>query len=78
MMVLRQALQLVGAGCIIGLILAFGATQMIASALFGVSAHDPLSLFTVVLVLAAVAAGAAYRPARWAMRVDPMTSIRTE
>jgi ABC-type antimicrobial peptide transport system permease subunit len=78
MMVLRQALQLVGRGFVIGLILAFGATRIIAAALFGVSAHDPMTLGMVVLVLAAVAVGAAYLPARWAMRVDPMTSIRNE
>jgi ABC-type antimicrobial peptide transport system permease subunit len=78
MMVLRQTLQLVGSGFVIGLILAFGATRIIAAALFGVSAHDPITLGMVVLVLAAVAVGAAYLPARWAMRVDPMTAIRNE
>jgi ABC-type antimicrobial peptide transport system permease subunit len=78
MMVLRQALQLVGKGFAIGLVLAFGATRIIAAALFGVSVHDPMTLCIVVLVLAAVAVGAAYLPARWAMRVDPITSIRSE
>ena len=78
MMVLRQALQLVGRGFVVGLILAFGATRIIAAALFGVSAHDPMTLGMVVLVLAAVAVGAAYLPARWAIKVDPMTAICNE
>jgi ABC-type antimicrobial peptide transport system permease subunit len=78
MLVLRQALQLVAKGFAIGLILAFGAIRIITAVLFGVSAHDPMTLCIVVLVLGAVALGAAYLPARWAMGVDPMTSIRTE
>ncbi|MBK5295237.1 MAG: FtsX-like permease family protein [Acidobacteriia bacterium] len=78
LMVLWHALRLVGTGFALGLILAFGATRVIAAALFGVSAHDPMTLFIVALLLATVAVGAAYLPARWAMRVDPMTSIRTE
>jgi hypothetical protein len=78
MLVLRQAVEVVGKGFVIGLILAFGATRIITATLFGVSAHDPMTLCIVVLVLAAVAIGAAYLPARWAMGVDPMTSIRAE
>jgi ABC-type antimicrobial peptide transport system permease subunit len=77
-MVLRQAFQVVGRGFAIGLILAFGATRIIEAALFGVSAHDPMTLGVVALLLTAVALGAAYLPARWATRVDPMISIRTE
>jgi ABC-type antimicrobial peptide transport system permease subunit len=78
MMVLRQALRLVGTGLAAGLILAFGATRIIAGALFGVTTHDPLTLCIVLVLLAGVAVGAAYLPARWAMRVDPMLSIRAE
>jgi macrolide transport system ATP-binding/permease protein len=77
-MVLRQALQLVGIGFAAGSIAAFGVTRLIQSVLFGVSAHDPATLGIVGFLLAAVAIGAAYLPARWAMRVDPMLSIRAE
>jgi predicted permease len=77
-MVLRQALRLVGTGLGIGLIAAFGATQVIKSALFGVSAHDPLTLCLVAGLLGGVGAAAVYLPARWAMRVDPMLSIRAD
>jgi ABC-type antimicrobial peptide transport system permease subunit len=78
LLVLRHALRLVGTGFALGLILAFGATRVIAAVLFGVRAHDPMTLFIVALLLAVVSAAAAYLPARWAMRVDPITSIRTE
>lgn len=77
-LVVRQALQLVGIGAVIGLILALGVAQVIASAFFGVTAYDPLTFCIVFILLAAVAAGAAYLPARWAMKVNPMVSIRTE
>lgn len=77
-MVLRGALRLVGTGFALGLILAFGVTRVIAAVLFGVSTHDPVTLFIVALLLAITAIAATYLPARWAMRVDPMTSIRTE
>jgi ABC-type antimicrobial peptide transport system permease subunit len=78
LMVLRRALRLVGTGVAIGLVLAWGAARIVASALFGVTAHDPLTLCVVFLLFAGVAAGAAYLPARWAMRVDPVLSIRAE
>jgi predicted permease len=78
LMVLRRALRLVATGFVLGLIPAFAVTRVIAAALFGLSPHDPLTLCIVALLLAAVAVGATYVPARWAMRVDPMTSIRTE
>jgi predicted permease len=74
--VLRQAFRIVGTGLAAGLLLSFAASRLIASVLFGVSPNDPLTLAGVILVLATVAAVAAYLPARWAMRVDPMRSIR--
>jgi ABC-type antimicrobial peptide transport system permease subunit len=77
-MVLQQALRLTAIGCGIGVILAFGATRVITNALYGVGAHDPTTLLLVVGLLALVALGAAYLPARWATRVDPITSIRAE
>jgi ABC-type antimicrobial peptide transport system permease subunit len=48
------------------------------SLLFGVSATDPLTFVIVMLLVAMVAALAAYIPARSAMRVDPMIALRYE
>jgi ABC-type lipoprotein release transport system permease subunit len=47
------------------------ASRVLGHLLFGVSASDPLTLASVTIVLAAVAALAAYVPARRAMSVDP-------
>lgn len=76
--VLGQALRLAGIGLAIGLVLSFAATQLIESALFGVTAGDPWTLCVVSVLLAGVALAAAYLPARWAMNVDPLVSIRAE
>jgi ABC-type lipoprotein release transport system permease subunit len=46
--------------------------------LFDVSTHDPATLATVALALAAVATLAGYVPARRAMRVDPIVALRSE
>lgn len=77
-LVLRQAIRLAGVGLAIGMLLAFGATRILTNVLFGVTAHDPVALALVVLVLAAVALAAAWLPMRWAVRVDPVQSIRAE
>jgi ABC-type antimicrobial peptide transport system permease subunit len=77
-MVLRQGMATIGVAVAIGLAVAFFATRLLASQLFGVSATDPVTFTIVPLVLAAVALAACYIPARRASRVDPLIALRSE
>jgi putative ABC transport system permease protein len=77
-MVMWMGLQLVALGVCVGLLGSLGATRAIASQLWGVSAHDPLTLAGVSAVLLTVGCAACYFPARRATRVDPMVALRYE
>jgi predicted permease len=77
-MVVRQGLELTGAGIIIGLIGAVVLTRVMASLLFGVSATDVVTFAAVPVVLMATALLACYLPARRATRVDPVIALREE
>ena len=80
--VMREALLLVGAGVLIGvpasLVLGRLASNRISGLLFGLQSTDPLTIAGATLLLALIAAGAGYLPARRASRVDPMVALRTE
>ena len=65
-------------GAAIGIAASLALTRLMAKQLFGISAHDPLTYASVALVLILVAVAACYIPARRAVRVDPMTSLRCE
>ena len=74
-MVLREAVWLVGMGVAIGVPAALLGSQALGKMLFGLKASDPFSMVLAVGVLAAVAAFAAYLPARRAAGMDPASSL---
>jgi putative ABC transport system permease protein len=77
-MILRQSFSVVAIGLVIGLFAALALTRLMASLLYGVSAHD-FSIYALVLfVLSAAALFASYLPARRAMNVDPTVALRYE
>ena len=78
MMILGQGLRTVLIGVVIGLAGSLALTRAIQSLLFGVTASDPLTLATVMLLLVVVALLACYIPARRAAKVDPMVALRYE
>jgi predicted permease len=77
-MVVRQGMIVTIAGIIVGLVVALGATRLLASLLYEVSAYDPLTFTIVPIVLFAVSLLAAWLPARRAAAVDPLTAMRVE
>ncbi|MFY9609602.1 MAG: ABC transporter permease [Blastocatellia bacterium] len=77
-LVLNEGLRLVGSGVAVGLVVAAGATRLLASFLYGVSPLDAATFAAIPLVLALVALLASYLPARRAAKVDPMIALRYE
>ena len=77
-MVLREGLELVGIGLVLGIVAAVSMQKAVASEIYGVRALDPLVLVSVMAVLAIVALAACAVPARRAMRVDPIIALRSE
>ena len=69
-------LVLVGIG--IGLTSAFAVTRLLSGLLFAVSATDPLTFVGIPILLAVVALGACFLPARRATKLDPMATLRAE
>jgi len=53
-------------------------TRTMSGMLFGVGARDPLTLILPAVVLAVVALGASWIPARRAARVHPMVALRCD
>jgi putative ABC transport system permease protein len=77
-LVLSHGATLAGVGICIGLFGAFALSRVVAGLLYNVAATDPLTLFSVSLLLAAVALLACYIPARRATRLDPIITLREE
>jgi predicted permease len=77
-MFVRYGLKLAGMGVAIGLAAAAGLMQLMQSALFGISALDPLTYVGMTCVLTAAAVLSSYLPARRAAGVDPMTALKEE
>jgi predicted permease len=77
-MVLRDGAKIALVGVAFGLGAALGLTRLMSSMLFGISAHDPVTVAGVVSLLTFVAFAACYLPARRATRVDPMIALRND
>jgi putative ABC transport system permease protein len=77
-MVLRNGLNLIVAGIILGVFASLALTRFIASQLWGVKATDPWTFATVAVIILAVGLAACFFPARRATQVDPLVALRYE
>jgi len=77
-LVVTSAIKMAIAGLAIGICVALLLTHAVSSMLFGVIRIDAIVFALLTFVLASVAAVAAYIPARWATKVDPMQALRYE
>jgi hypothetical protein len=77
-LVLAEAGLLLAVGLGVGAILALWAAGAAASLLFGLAPHDPVTMVSAMLILAAVALASSYIPARQAAALDPMAALRDE
>ncbi|TDI47937.1 MAG: FtsX-like permease family protein [Acidobacteria bacterium] len=77
-LIVSQAMKKVWLGLAGGLVGAVLLTRFLASSLYGVEPTDATTLLLATIVLATVALGAVYWPARRATRLDPMLALRHE
>ncbi len=77
-MILRESLALVAVGLVVGLPLAWFGSRWLASILYKLQPHDPVSLAGGAVGVVAVSLAAALLPARRAAHVEPMQALRSE
>src|SRR5688572_3709592 len=77
-LIVRQALAMTTAGLLLGTVAAAFAARMLASYLFEVVPLEPSVFAAAALLVIALAAGAAYLPARRAAHLDPLRALRSE
>ncbi len=77
-LVVGEGLRTVAVGVGIGVVMVLALGRLVASLLYGVSPHDPLTIGIAVLVLAAIGVLASAVPAWRAARLNPMEALRAE
>jgi predicted permease len=75
-MVVVQGAKVIGAGIVLGLLVAVVSTRALGSMLYGVQADDIATFAGTAFAMILIGLGASYLPARRASNVDPMESLR--
>ena len=77
-LVLNNAILTIGAGLAAGLLVALAATRVISELLFGVRPGDPVTMLSVIAILAITSFAACIVPACRAARADPIRALRSD
>ena len=77
-LVVRNAMTLVSAGVLAGLIVATMLTRVLGNLLFAIGPRDPMTFVSVAVTVLAVAFVASYVPARRAARIEPQFALKSE
>ncbi len=77
-LVLRETAWLLGAGVVVGALIALWAGRAAASLLYGLQPHDAMSIAAATGLLAISALLASYAPAHRAASLEPMAALREE
>jgi predicted permease len=77
-LVVGHGLRLTAIGIVLGLGAAYAIAQALSSILFGIPAHDPVTIGGAIVVLTLCAAAACLIPARRATHVDPVRALKYE
>ncbi|HJW99402.1 MAG TPA: FtsX-like permease family protein [Terriglobales bacterium] len=77
-LIMREAVQLLVVGLVLGTTLSLFASRAARSLLYGLKNNDPATFGAAVALLATVAAAASFVPARRASRLNPLESLREE
>ena len=77
-MVVSQGVRVVVLGVIIGIAVAFAATRLLGTLLYGVKPVDPIVFAAMSVMMIAIGVLASYMPARRASSVDPIESLRSD
>jgi ABC-type antimicrobial peptide transport system permease subunit len=77
-LLLKESLASLALGIVLGCILAFAFTRVMAALLYNVAATDPLTFAGAAFFLAAIAQFGAYIPARRAMAIEPLRALREQ